>query len=306
MGALTGVRFPVFGGEATVAVTDERALATAQCVVQDELDAIDRACSRFRSDSELTALNGAAERTIMIGAVLRGAIAVALRAAALTDGDVDPTVGQAVRVLGYDTDFASVPRSGPRLAEVARVPGWQRVTLGTDGSVTLPAGVELDLGATAKAWAADVASRRAAEAVECGVLVSLGGDVAVAGQPPPPGWLIGIADWHGARDAQLHTTVAIESGGVATSSTVVRRWTRGSREIHHIVDPRTGSAAASVWRTVSVTAASCADANTASTAAIIRGEQAPEWLTRHELPARLVRRDASVLYVAGWPEDHDR
>ena len=302
MDTMTRVRFPVFGGEAMIVVTDPEALAGAQWMVQDELDVIDRACSRFRSDSELTALNGAAGRPMEVSNVLREAIGVALRAAAVTDGDVDPTVGQAVRVLGYDADFGSVLPSGPAVARVARVPGWHCVSVETDGTVTLPAGVQLDLGATAKAWAADVASQRAANALGCGVLVSLGGDVAVAGPPPPSGWRIGIADWHGASHAQVDGTVEIESGGVATSSIAVRRWVRGSQQLHHVVDPRTGWSATSVWRTVSVAAGSCVDANTASTAAIVRGAGAPAWLARQELPARLVARDGSVLCVAGWPE----
>jgi thiamine biosynthesis lipoprotein len=298
----TRVRFPVFGSEATIVVTDPLALSEAQRVVQDELDAIDKACSRFRPDSELTALNEAAGRPVPVSPLLRHALSVALRAAVLTDGAVDPTVGAAVRVLGYDTDFGSVARTGPALVGIARVPGWQRVSF--DGStVEVPAGVQLDLGATAKAWAADVAARRAAAAVGCGVLVGLGGDIAVAGPAPTSGWIIGLADWHGASDADVSGTIRIECGGVATSSTTVRRWARGSQQLHHLIDPRTGRPAEEVWRTVSVAAASCVDANTASTAAVVQGLRAPEWLARRDLPARLVDREGSVLCVGGWPAD---
>jgi thiamine biosynthesis lipoprotein len=290
----------MFGSDAAVVVTDSLCLTEAQFIVQDELDAIDKACSRFRADSELTALNNAAGRPVRVSPVLRHALAVAMRAAALTDGAVDPTVGAAVRVLGYDADFPSVASSGPPLVDVARVAGWQRVRF--EGStVEVPAGVQLDLGATAKAFAADSAARRAAAAIGCGVLVGLGGDVAVSGPAPDSGWVVGLADWHGAADADLSGEIRIESGGVATSSTTVRRWTRGSRQMHHVVDPRTGGPAEEVWRTVSVAAASCVDANTASTAAIVRGARAAEWLARLELPARLVGRDGSVLCVGGWP-----
>jgi len=297
---MTRVRFPMFGGEATIVVGDSRLLTEAQCIVQDELDAIDKACSRFRADSELIALNEAAGRPVRVSPLLRHALAVALRAAALTDGAVDPTVGSAVRVLGYDADFGSIARAGPAVVDVARVPGWQRIRI-RGSTVELPEGVCLDLGATGKAFAADLAARRAAAALGCGVLVGLGGDIAAAGAAPPSGWIIGLAEWHGASDAQVAGTIRIEGGGVATSSTAVRRWSRGSRELHHLIDPRTGQPAAEVWRTVSVAAASCVDANTASTAAIIRGVRAPEWLARHELPARLVDRDGSELCVGGWP-----
>jgi len=281
-------------------VTDPHRLTEAQLIVQDDLEAIDQACSRFRADSELTALNNAAGRPVRVSPLLRHALAVAMRAAALTDGAVDPTVGAAVRVLGYDRDFGAVPGSGPAVVGVARVAGWQRIKF-RGSTVETPAGVELDLGATAKAFAADRAARRVTSEIGCGVLVGLGGDIAVAGPPPPSGWIIGLADHHGAAEADVAGTVRIESGGIATSSTTVRRWVRGPQQLHHLIDPRTGEPAEEVWRTVSVDAGSCVDANTASTAAIVQGVRASAWLTRRELPARLVARDGSVLCVGGWP-----
>ena len=97
--------------------------------------------------------------------------------------------------------------------------------------------------------------------------------------------------------------VAIHAGGLATSSTAARRWRRGGDVLHHILDPRTGLPAAPVWRTVSVSAASCTDANIASTAAIIRGRAAPAWLTGLGLPARLVDEAGRVRTIGGWPAD---
>jgi len=98
-------------------------------------------------------------------------------------------------------------------------------------------------------------------------------------------------------------TVRIRAGGLATSTVTVRRWRRGATTVHHIVDPRTGRPAEEVWRTVSVAAASCLAANTASTAAIILGDAAPSWLEGRTLPARLVRTDGRAVRAAGWPED---
>jgi len=97
--------------------------------------------------------------------------------------------------------------------------------------------------------------------------------------------------------------VSVSAGGLATSSTTVRRWRAGGREHHHIVDPRDGQAAEEVWRTVSVAAGTCVDANTASTAAIVRGRAAVRWLESAGLPARLVARDGAVTRTAGWPEE---
>ena len=170
----------------------------------------------------------------------------------------------------------------------------------------MPAGVRLDLGATAKALAADRAAEQAGAAAGCGVLVSLGGDMATAGEPPAAGWPVRVTDWHAAPLDADGQTVRLPGGALATSSTTVRRWARGGEQLHHVLDPRTGRPAAVVWRTVSVAAATCVDANIASTASVIRGERSPSWLESVGLPARLVRQDGSVVRAAGWPgEDQE-
>lgn len=301
--ALLSSQFAALGTTALVSVTDPAALEPARAVLEAELDAIDRACSRFRDDSELARVNRAAGRPpVAISPLFATALAAALRAAELSGGDVDPTVGRALRLVGYDRDFALVPPVGRALAyETVAVAGWRSVELDTRRqTVRIPAGVELDLGATAKAFAADRAARRLNAMLGTGVLVSLGGDIAVAGPPPPGGWSVGVADDHASTDPA--ETVAVASGGLATSSTHVRRWRRGGRELHHLIDPRTGLPAVSPWRTVTVAAGSCVDANTASTAAFVRGEGAAPWLARLRLPARLVRRDGRIVRVGGWPD----
>jgi thiamine biosynthesis lipoprotein len=184
------------------------------------------------------------------------------------------------------------------------VPGCREVRL--DGrSLTLPAEVQLDLGATAKAWAADRSAARIADRTNSGVLVSLGGDIAVAGPPPAEGWRIRVQDVTGPPGETPegpYALIAIRDGGLATSSTTARRWQRGGDVLHHILYPRTGLPAAPVWRTVSVAAGSCADANAASTAAVIRGRRALGWLTGLGLPARLVDATGAVFTVVGWPD----
>jgi thiamine biosynthesis lipoprotein len=245
---------------------------------------------------------------VTVSPLLAEAIAVALRAARLTDGDVDPTVGAAMNAVGYDRDFSLVQRNGPGVRlTVKTVPGWRQVEFNEQARLLrVPPGVRLDLGATAKAWAADRSAGRIAAALGCGVLVSLGGDIAVSGHPPAGGWRIRVQDISGRPEdppAGPSTVVAIHGGGLATSSTAARRWRRGGDVLHHILDPRTGLPATPVWRTVSVAAASCTDANIASTAAIIRGQAAPAWLTGLGLPARLVDEAGQVRTIGGWPAE---
>ena len=302
-------------------VTDDEVISLARELLEADLLALDLACSRFRGDSELVAVGNAAhgasgEVSVSVSPLLAEAVAVSLRAAELTDGDVDPTVGGALAALGYDRDFAELaspddPAEGATVTPlrarvgVRSIPGWRSVRVDlTRGRLTVPAGVQLDLGATVKAWAADRSAARLTARLGCGVLVSLGGDTAVAGEPPEGGWRIRVQDRTSLPDEPPggpNQVVTIHDGGLATSSTAARRWRRGGDILHHILDPRTGRPAAPVWRTVSVAAATCADANTAATAAIIRGRQAIGWLTGLRLPARLVALDGTVHTLSDWP-----
>jgi FAD:protein FMN transferase len=303
--------FRALGTTAFVAVADPAGLAAARQAVEGVVDQFDDACSRFREDSELSELNRRAGGPVAVGELLLDAVQQAMRAARLTDGDVDPTVGRTLIALGYDRDFAAVRHRS--LADgatgspvsVTQVPGWQAVTIDSEAStIRLPAGVALDLGATAKALAADGAALSAGELAGCGVLVSLGGDIAVAGSAPEGGWRVRVTDDHRMASGPGQW-VTIVSGGLASSSTTVRRWDTAGGEAHHLIDPHTRSPAAAYWRTVSVAAGSCLDANIASTAAIVRGEPAAGWLEALGLPSRLVRLDGQVRHVAGWPAEGD-
>src|SRR6516164_5720869 len=162
--ALGTKRFTALGTSVHLLVTDPGDTDRACALLAEELDAIDRACSRFRPDSELWRVNHACGRTTRISSLLAEAVAVALDAAEITDGDVDPTCGRSLARLGYDRDFALARRRSGRLRRPP-VPagGWRRVELNLDRQeVTVPPGVMLDLGATAKALAAD----RAAAAIK--------------------------------------------------------------------------------------------------------------------------------------------
>jgi thiamine biosynthesis lipoprotein ApbE len=291
----TGVRLVVHDGD----------LGRARVAVEAVLDAVDRAYSRFRDDSEIVALNAKAGERVAISPLLAHAVAAGLRAAELTGGAVDPTVGRAMRAIGYDTDFNLVHRDGgPIELRLEAIPGWRAVDMsGAGHDVRVRPGVELDLGSTGKGLAADLAAGAALEAIgQGGVLVSLGGDIAVRGSAPDGGWRILIAE-----DSETPTdgegeVIAIDTGAVATSSTTVRRWRRGEVTLHHLIDPRTGGPVTSPWRTATVVAATCVDANTAATAAIVMGEAATAWLEATGLAARLVATDGAIVRVGSWPE----
>jgi thiamine biosynthesis lipoprotein len=306
-----GASWPALGTSVVLRVCEASALLAARATVVRELAAIDAACSRFRTDSELSRINAHGGRAMKVGPLLLEALEVALRAAECSEGDVDPTVGRALELAGYDRDWRLLePAAGqPELTAkiTARIrSGWQAISLDRDSaSVRVPTGVKLDLGASAKAWAADRAATAAARDAGCGVLVSLGGDIATAGRAPADGWRIRVTDDHRSEHSAPGQTISIHSGGLATSSTTVRRWSHGGHTMHHIIDPDTGAPVRDTWRTVSVAAATCADANTAATASLIRAGAAPAWLQELGLPARLIDAAGNVTTVAGWPADLD-
>ncbi len=294
------------GTSVRLLVTDPSSLDAGRRLLTADLAALDLACSRFRPDSELAMAERAAGTAVHVSPVLADAMAVALHAAQITDGDLDPTVATDMVALGYDRDFELVTRDGPPLHLTVRSrPNWRQIRLDSEARLlTVPAGVRLDLGATAKARAADLAAARLADRLGCGVLVSLGGDISVAGEPPDGGWRVRVQDITGHPDdppGGQSASIAISAGGLATSGTGARRWRRGSVTLHHILDPRSGLPVTPVWRTVSVAADTALHANIASTAAIIRGDAAPGWLEGLGLPARLVAACGGVRTVAGWP-----
>jgi thiamine biosynthesis lipoprotein ApbE len=288
-------------------VTDPRAVARATGILNRQLDRVDQVASRFRPDSEINTLHSAvADASSCAHPVsddLFEAVSLAVRAASLTDGAVDPTVGSALCALGYDRDFSVVAKGVPgRLPRPRPVPGWQTVVLDTERrAIGMLPGTVLDLGATAKAWAADRACAAIADELGCGTLVSLGGDIAVR-DAPDGGFTMGIADVCGDRTTTVQ--VSIEAGGLATSGIGRRHWMLGGDQVHHLVDPDTGLPVDPYWRTASVAAGSCVDANTASTAAMVKGVGAVAWLEQVSLPARLVRTDGLTVTAAGWPPDH--
>jgi thiamine biosynthesis lipoprotein len=284
---------------ARLVVTRGSRLDEAVAIARELLEEIDRAASRFRPDSELMTLGRDDDGGVEVSEVLAALLREALEAAAATGGAVDPTVGSALLGIGYDRDISQVPDSdGPARVVVRQVPGWRSLRL--EGTrLFRPAGVCLDLGATAKAVAADWVAAAVAERCETGVLVSLGGDIATAGTPPPDGWQIAVRD----VDPDPEARISLGAGAVATSSTVRRTWTRSGVRYNHVIDPRTSLSVGSTWRSVSVVADTCAHANTVSTAALVKGPKAPGYVRATGRPTRFVGEDGRVLLLNGWPEE---
>jgi thiamine biosynthesis lipoprotein len=306
--------FDAIGTRHQLVVTRPEALGEAIVIAREHLADLDLAASRFRPDSEVSALARLAAdqpATALVSSVLADALQAALRAAALTDGLVDPTVGGAVIASGYDADLDVVRarEAGPARREAAPanqvvVQGWHSLHLevGTR-RLHVARGTVIDLGASAKAHAADTIASALAARLPGGFLVNLGGDVAVSGELPPDGWQIGVEGTHG----DLRQVVTSRGQALATSSTGKRTWSKDGERHHHIVDPRTGRTAPVVWEQVTCAATDALEANAASTAAVVLGLAAPAWLEARGIPARLDPADGSpAVTTPGWPSPADR
>lgn len=256
-------RWELWSTEASVIVTEPSVLGQAVDLCKAVCHDVEMACSRFRDDSELMTLGSQLADGREISDVLAAIVRSALAAAEMTDGDVDPALGSVLLGLGYDRDFAllDVPHSPwtetqGSMSVTTMAPAWTRIGL-TGNRLKVPRGLLLDFGAIGKALAADWAAHSISSTLGCGSMVSLGGDLATAGEAPPEGWVVLVQDVAGDPSG----CVRLSSGyALATSSTQKRRWNHDGRQVHHIIDPHTGLPAEPVWRTVTVAAESCADA----------------------------------------------
>lgn len=280
-------------------VTRADALAPAKEQVQALMDDVALAADRFSPESDVSRVNRSAGRLVPVSGRTIALVDIALDAAAETGGAVDPTIGAHLLRAGYADDIELV-RDRIVVPEQAELPqaDWTRVQVDHDlARVGVPAGLRLDLGATAKAWTADVAAQTIAASFGTAALVEIGGDVSVAGHKRRP-WQVRVSE----RTGELGQPVGLERGGVATSSTIARRWRTPGGPAHHVIDPRTGLPAEGPWRTVSAWAPTAVQANTASTAALVLGDEAVPYLQEMGVAARLVDHDGRVRTVGDWPE----
>jgi FAD:protein FMN transferase len=295
MGATT---FEALGTYVYVATRDPGELPAARRLAASLLRAVDRTCSRFREDSDLTRANAHAGGWTTVHPLLVAAVEVAVDAARVTDGLVHPLLGRPLVALGYDRDFGLLADTGPALPAAApAVNAWRDLRLRSD-AVRVPEGTALDLGATGKGFAADLVASALAVELREPALVSVGGDLAVS-RADGTGWPVVVSE----RPGEPGVIVHLEQGALATSSTRVRRWARGGTSYHHLLDPRTGAPARVVWSTASCLGTTAVGANTASTAAIVLGDAAPAWLEERRVTARLVTPDRGVRRIGDWPAD---
>lgn len=294
--------FDALGTYVYVGVRRPRDLAAAESLARVILADIDQVASRFRPDSDLMQVNAHPGQWVGVDPLLVAAVTAACWAAEQTDGLVNPLLGRSMVALGYDQDFATLRRVPAAESTLPMIDSqaWRRIRTDPDGAVRIPSGTALDLGSSGKAFASDTIAAAFTAELEGAALVSVGGDLRISETDDEP-WRIAI----GTHPGRPEIEVDLAGGGLATSSTRVRRWSQGSVQRHHLIDPRTGGPTPEIWATVTATGPTCLAANAASTAAIVLGPDAPSWLARRDVAAGLVAATGRVRTTGGWPPDPD-
>ena len=297
------MNFKIWGLSGSLHTEHDHQSTLAQQRLWSRINAFDASCNRFRPDSEISRLNAQHGGEVAVSETLELALNAAIHAGVATEGLCDPTVLPALLALGYDRDYDELRVTGaPRAASAEPSPGLRAIRLDrVRHTVELDPSCQLDLGASAKALIADLVADDVAPSG--GVVVEFGGDVAVRGQGPRGPWVIGVADslLVTGREARI----SLAHGAVATSSSTTRTWRAGDEVVNHIIDPRTGSYARSIYATTSVTAESCVIANAFATAALLWGEDAGYHIAQAGWSGRLVRHDGTVEHVGGWPPNEE-
>jgi FAD:protein FMN transferase len=289
MAAIQRLDFAAMGTrvEALVEAPPTSAARVALARVRDEFERLEAVFSRFRRESELSRLNEAG--SIEAGADLRAVVELALAARERTSGRFDPTLHDALVAAGYDRTFDELDeQAAPRPAPD---PDRTRDVTVRGRRIELGPGVRLDLGGIVKGYAADRCAQQLAPLGPC--LVNAGGDLAVAGNRSEGPWPVAVDVPNGPL------TVAVASGGLATSGRDRRRWRQRGEERHHLIDPATCRPAEGGPVTVTVAAPSATDAEVAAKSIFLAGERAEHEAELLGTPAVIVRADGRARLVGG-------
>ncbi|MFN0029244.1 MAG: FAD:protein FMN transferase [Acidimicrobiales bacterium] len=246
---------------------------------REEIERLEQCWSRFRANSELVALNNRSGQWVDVSTTLATALRSATRWWRDTGGAFDPTVIEALESWGYNQDFRLIrasgaggaggsndasdpPRAAPGLTGMASLHDYH--------SVRLPPGVRVDLGGIGKGLAADVVAQELLTRGAPSVLVSMGGDLAMAGAAPSGGYPVPVLDPFDTE--RVLFTHALFEGALVTSTTRIRRWRAEDTPAHHLIDPRTGCPATHGLAAVFVAAPSCAQAEVLAKSVLVSGD----------------------------------
>jgi thiamine biosynthesis lipoprotein len=316
----TSRTFKAMGTTAHVLITNgddgERLVDRAVARIED----LENRWSRFRPTSELCRLNATPGRPVLVSQETFEVVSRAVDAWFLTEGRYDPTILPALIDAGYDRSFEQLPvhsTNGTNVTNAGPIdlpayqprlaPGCAEIRLGhTVDTVTLPVGVELDLGGIGKGYAADLVANELVKAGAGGACVSIGGDTRCIGTAPrDEGWVIEVDDPAFPSEHRTLLRLTLAEGAVVTTSRTRRRWTRNGITAHHIIDPSTGRPAETGLAAVTVLAGEAWWAEVFAKAAFLAGPvHGLEVLAKADVSGFLVD-DAGVVHRANRLESFE-
>lgn len=278
-------------------------------LAEDEVRSLEAQWSRFIPDSDVSRLNAAGGDFVDVAGTTRALIETATRFRADTRGWFDPFMADDLVALGYDRSMDEVrrqrpigmpfapPDEGDPIGEPLRRPAPTIVD--EIGRIALRDGAAFDPGGIGKGLAADLVAAAVIEQGGDGVLVNLGGDLAVLGETPAGGWRIAIRNPFD-EDADPIGEIGVAAGGLATSSPLRRRWqSADGRAAHHILDPRTRRPAAIALASITVVAQTAVAAEALATTVMLAGpHRGQEFLARYDATAYAVDIDGALHVVA--------
>jgi len=276
------LKFRVMGTDAHVILVDP--VEGAGSYAKSRLEELERRWSRFLPASDVSRLNGAPGAFVIVSPDTLGLLATMRQAWRASGGRYDPTLLSAINAAGYSASYDGSGRTSSTAGAATKDCTIADVALDpATSSVVVPAGLGIDPGGIGKGLAADMVVTELLQGGTGGALVSVGGDLAAAGRAPTPeGWHVAFEDPFDA--SREHLRLALEAGGIATSSTLTRTWTAAGGRRHHVIDPATQACATTDLAAVTVVARAGWEAEAHATAALVSGsERALDYLERHEL-----------------------
>ena len=268
---------------------------------RERVDDLERRWSRFLADSELSRLNRAGGRWQSVSDDTLVLIDRMLAAWRWTEGRFDPTVLSALERAGYDRNFPDLVDGAPPPVG-APTPGCGAITVDRQLRVVwLPVGVRIDPGGIGKGLAADIVVEELLDKGAAGACVSLGGDLRVAGEPPDAdSWRSAIADPYDA--GRLLATVRLHDSAIATSTRLLRAWTRAGVAQHHLIDPKTGTPTNNGIDAISVIAGEAWWAEVQTKAGFVAGEDAAQVLAGLGGAGLIFRTDGSAEWFGPFED----
>lgn len=257
--------------------------------------------SRFRESSDITRLNWAEGKPVEVDHLTVTLLEAMMLGAELSAGAYNPTLLPDVLALGYETSQVDTSVTST-LPASAKAPGNLAGITIADTIITLPVGTTLDPGGIGKGLAADLAAQFALTNGAQGVMVELGGDIAVAGTAPDSvAWRLGVEDPFG--ETEHLTVVRLSAGGVVTSSQRKRRFGTSKNPTHHLVDVSTHHSAQTSVQTVTVLAATAARAEAIAKAGFMRDPQDfLNWLPSVGAAGMVVLENRDVECSDNWSQ----